>query len=63
MEFSLFLQEALKSQQVKKTVQKGEHFFEMNGRAVYETATEALPKAINQVLKDTGLKLYLTLII
>ena len=27
----------------------------MNGRAVYETATEVLPKAINQVLEDTGL--------
>ena len=29
----------------------------MNGRAVYETATEVLPKAIKQVLHDTGLKI------
>ena len=39
----------------KETIEKGEHFFQMNGRAVYETATKALPKAINQVLEDTGL--------
>lgn len=31
------------------------HFFQMNGKAVYDAATEALPKAINQVLKDSGL--------
>jgi len=41
----------------KETVQKGEHYFQMNGRAVYETATEVLPKAINQVLEDTGLNI------
>ena len=29
----------------------------MNGRAVYETGTEVLPKAINQVLADTGLSI------
>lgn len=33
----------------------GKRYFQMNGRAVYETATEVLPKAINQVLADTGL--------
>ncbi len=38
-----------------KTISEGKHFFKMNGRAVYETATKVLPKAINQVLKDTGL--------
>lgn len=39
----------------KETVENGEHYFEMNGRAVYETAIKVLPKAINQVLEDTGL--------
>lgn len=38
-----------------KTIEEKKHFFKMNGKAVYETATEVLPKAINQVLKDTGL--------
>ena len=37
------------------TLADGSHFFEMNGRAVYETGTKVLPKAINQVLSDTGL--------
>ena len=31
------------------------HYFQMNGKAVYETGTAVLPKAINQVLNDTGL--------
>ncbi|KAA6348113.1 3-oxoacyl-[acyl-carrier-protein] synthase 3 [termite gut metagenome] len=31
------------------------HFFQMNGRAVYDSAIRVLPKAINQVLEDTGL--------
>jgi 3-oxoacyl-[acyl-carrier-protein] synthase-3 len=39
----------------QKTVDGKMHFFQMNGRAVYETGTEVLPKAINQVLADTGL--------
>lgn len=39
----------------KATIEEGQHFFEMNGRAVYETATKVLPKAINKVLEDTGL--------
>ena len=38
-----------------KTVDEGKHFFEMKGKDVYETAIEVLPKAINQVLADTGL--------
>ena len=29
----------------------------MNGKAVYDTATEVLPKAINQVLADSGLNI------
>ena len=37
------------------TVKKRLHFFQMNGRAVYDTGTKVLPKAINQVLSDTGL--------
>jgi len=39
----------------EETVKKGLHHFQMNGRAVYETGTKVLPKAINQVLEDTGL--------
>jgi 3-oxoacyl-[acyl-carrier-protein] synthase-3 len=37
-----------------KTLEDKSHFFQMNGSEVYKTATMALPKAINQVLKDTG---------
>ena len=40
-----------------ETVRNGEHFFRMNGKAVYETGTLVLPKAINQVLADTGLSI------
>lgn len=36
------------------TVMDGQHFFQMNGNAVYETGTKVLPKAIWQVLEDTG---------
>lgn len=32
-----------------------QQYFQMNGKAVFESATRALPKAINQVLIDTGL--------
>lgn len=39
----------------KETIENKLHYFQMNGRAVYETGTEVLPKAINQVLKDTDL--------
>jgi len=38
-----------------KTIEEKKHFFQMNGKAVYDTATEVLPKAIKQVLEDTGL--------
>ena len=37
------------------TIDKKLHYFKMNGRAVYETATKVLPMAINQVLTDTNL--------
>jgi len=39
----------------EETVKQGLHYFQMNGRAVYETGTKVLPIAINQVLNDTGL--------
>lgn len=32
-----------------------EQYFQMDGKAVFASATRALPKAINQVLEDTGL--------
>ena len=32
-----------------------DRYFQMNGKAVFASATQALPKAINQVLEDTGL--------
>lgn len=41
----------------EETIKDGLHYFQMNGRAVYETGTMVLPKAINQVLNDTGLKI------
>jgi 3-oxoacyl-[acyl-carrier-protein] synthase-3 len=34
-----------------------EQYFQMNGKAVFTSATIALPKAINQVLNDTGLSI------
>jgi len=34
-----------------------DQFFQMNGKAVFNTAIKALPKAINQVLEDTGLSI------
>ncbi len=40
-----------------KTIDEKMHFFQMNGKAVYETGTMVLPKAINQVLADTGLSI------
>jgi len=40
-----------------ETIDKKLHYFQMNGKAVYETGTVALPKAINQVLEDTGLSI------
>lgn len=41
----------MNSENVKKSLQ----YFQMNGRAVYETGTKVLPQAITQVLSDTGL--------
>lgn len=40
-----------------ETVKNGLHYFQMNGRAVYETGTQVLPIAIKQVLNDTGLSI------
>jgi 3-oxoacyl-[acyl-carrier-protein] synthase-3 len=37
------------------TVKNGDHYFKMNGKAVYETGIKVLPKAIFQVLDDVGL--------
>lgn len=39
----------------KENVEEGLQYFQMNGRAVYETGIKVLPQAINQVLEDTGL--------
>jgi 3-oxoacyl-[acyl-carrier-protein] synthase-3 len=39
----------------EETVRRRLHFFQMNGRAVYDTATQVLPVAINQVLQDADL--------
>ena len=41
----------------EKTIKEKLHYFQMNGRAVYETGTKVLPIAINQVLADTGLNI------
>lgn len=38
-----------------ETVRNNLHYFQMNGRAVYETGTKVLPIAINQALADSGL--------
>jgi 3-oxoacyl-[acyl-carrier-protein] synthase-3 len=37
------------------SLDKGLHYFQMNGKAVYDTAIEVLPKAIRKVLSDTNL--------
>jgi 3-oxoacyl-[acyl-carrier-protein] synthase III len=42
----------------KETVKNRLHYFQMNGSEVYKTGTEVLPKAINQVLSDTGLTIH-----
>ncbi len=41
----------------EESVKNGLHHFQMNGKAVYETAVKVLPKAINKVLEDTGLSI------
>lgn len=38
-----------------ENLKQGVQYFQMNGKAVFASATQALPKAINQVLEDTGL--------
>ena len=38
-----------------ENVNEGLQYFQMNGRIVFESAIKVLPKAINQVLADTGL--------
>jgi len=39
----------------EETIKNRLHYFQMNGKAVYDTGTKVLPLAINKVLKDTGL--------
>lgn len=39
----------------KKTIDERLHYFQMNGKAVYETGTKVLPIAIKQVLEDAKL--------
>lgn len=41
----------------QETINNRLHYFQMNGQAVYETATKVLPEAIFQVLSDTGLSI------
>ncbi|PKN75807.1 MAG: ketoacyl-ACP synthase III [Candidatus Cloacimonetes bacterium HGW-Cloacimonetes-2] len=41
----------------QENVASGKRYFQMVGRAVYETAIKVLPMAINQVLADTGLRI------
>ena len=38
-----------------ETVEKGLHYYQMNGKAVYDTATKVLPRVINEVLFDSGI--------
>ncbi len=38
-----------------ENVDAGQRYFQMVGKAVYETGVKVLPKSINQVLHDTGL--------
>lgn len=40
-----------------ENVDSGKRYFQMVGKAVYETGVKVLPKAINQVLEDTGLSI------
>lgn len=39
----------------KDNIDEGLQYFQMDGKAVFESATKVLPMAINQVLEDTGL--------
>jgi 3-oxoacyl-[acyl-carrier-protein] synthase-3 len=38
-------------------INDGLHYFQMDGKTVYNSATKVLPEAINQVLQDTGLSI------
>lgn len=40
-----------------ETVENNEHFYVMDGKAVFRTAVDVLPKAINQVLEDSKLSI------
>ncbi|MEG2599475.1 MAG: beta-ketoacyl-ACP synthase III [Muribaculaceae bacterium] len=40
-----------------ENINENTQYFQMNGKAVFSSATQALPKAINQVLEDTGLSI------
>jgi 3-oxoacyl-[acyl-carrier-protein] synthase-3 len=40
-----------------ETIDKRLHYFQMNGKAVYDTAITVLPLAINQVLQDVGISI------
>ena len=37
-----------------KTVENGQHYFQMNGQEVYKTATDVVPKSINKLLKNNN---------
>lgn len=39
----------------KESIENGLHYFQMNGKAVYDTGTKVLPFAIKQVLNDANL--------
>lgn len=39
------------------SVEKGDHFFQMDGKAVFETAIKVLPEAINIVLDASGVSI------
>lgn len=41
----------------QEVMDKGLQYFQMDGKAVFNSAVNALPKAINQVLEDTGLSI------
>lgn len=41
----------------EENIKEGHQYFQMNGKAVFASATQALPRAINQVLDDTGLSI------
>ncbi len=40
-----------------ETLERGDHYFQMNGSVVFSSAVKVLPKAIGQVLEDTGLSI------